>query len=131
MSRASIALVHGVDGKVLAVTNRKHGGWGFPGGKREGDESAKATCARELLEETGLVVPNDAALFALGTAIWREDEVTCFFVLICRGAPAQREDDTVLRWREFAAMIAESPFEEFYRAMFPDGVDHLRKTVFT
>ena len=30
--------------------------WELPGGKREGDESLEATCAREVLEETGLGV---------------------------------------------------------------------------
>lgn len=131
MSRASIALVWDGD-KVLAVTNRKHGGWGFPGGKREGGETPKETAARELFEETGLEADADD-LVQLGQARWKDDEVTCFYVAKAKGSRAvqQREDGTVPRWRNFGTMVEESPFEEFYLAMFPDGLAHLLPTRLT
>ena len=50
-----------VDGemKYLVVLNKKPGNaghWGFPKGHREGSENEFETAAREILEETGLMV---------------------------------------------------------------------------
>ena len=42
------------DGMFLVVTNKKYGGFTFPGGKVEKYESASQAAIRELREETGL-----------------------------------------------------------------------------
>ena len=44
-------------GKKLLLTRRTdNGAWGLPGGAMDAGESASEGCAREVLEETGLVV---------------------------------------------------------------------------
>lgn len=42
------------DGMFLVVTNKKHGGFTFPGGKVEEGETPRQAAIRELKEETGL-----------------------------------------------------------------------------
>jgi 8-oxo-dGTP pyrophosphatase MutT (NUDIX family) len=49
---AAIAFVERYDGRILAVWNRKHGAWTFPGGKVEPGECTDETALRELKEET-------------------------------------------------------------------------------
>lgn len=46
-----------------AATLRRHGGqWAFPGGRVDDGESAEQTARRELHEELGVVLPDDAVL---------------------------------------------------------------------
>ncbi|SDB33296.1 ADP-ribose pyrophosphatase YjhB, NUDIX family [Pseudobutyrivibrio sp. YE44] len=48
------------DGKILLSYEEKNGKYMIPGGGVEGDESLEECCARELLEETGIIVkPKD------------------------------------------------------------------------
>lgn len=57
---AACALVTDAAGRLLVI-RRAHepglGKWGLPGGVIEGGETGEEACARELAEETGLVVP--------------------------------------------------------------------------
>lgn len=47
-----------VDGKVLMLKGKKGDHWTFIGGKAEEGETPLETCARETMEETGLVLDN-------------------------------------------------------------------------
>ena len=51
--RQSVSIVVWRDGKILAVNNRRWGGFSCPGGKVDGTESLEDAAKRELLEETG------------------------------------------------------------------------------
>ena len=56
---AVISKVENGETKYLLVLNKKPGGtghWGFPKGHREGSENEFETAAREIMEETGLLV---------------------------------------------------------------------------
>ena len=56
---AVISKIEDGETKYLLVLNKKPGGvghWGFPKGHREGSEIEFETAAREILEETGLLV---------------------------------------------------------------------------
>lgn len=57
--RASVQISVIRDGKLLAVQNRRWGGYSAPGGKVEAGESLEGAARRELLEETGLVPVGD------------------------------------------------------------------------
>ncbi|MEZ4284950.1 MAG: NUDIX domain-containing protein [Nitrospira sp.] len=55
-------------GKVLLVRRNNPpdaGKWGFPGGKIESGETLRAAAAREVKEETGLLVSPDQVITAL------------------------------------------------------------------
>lgn len=53
----SSALVYDPSGdKILLTKRRDNGRWCIPGGQLDSGESVSETCAREVLEETGLIV---------------------------------------------------------------------------
>jgi 8-oxo-dGTP pyrophosphatase MutT (NUDIX family) len=71
-----------------AATLRRHGGqWAFPGGRVDDGESAEQTARRELHEELGVVLPDDAVLGRLDdyqtrsgfvitpVVMWSDDEL--------------------------------------------------------
>ena len=51
--RHSVEVTVWRNGKILAVNNRRWGGFSCPGGKVDGTESLEDAAKRELLEETG------------------------------------------------------------------------------
>lgn len=52
----AIVFLHSHDGELASVFSPRRQEWGPPGGWREDDESVAEGAAREVLEETGLVV---------------------------------------------------------------------------
>lgn len=62
---AVVVLVRDGGGNVL-LTHVDSRGWDLPGGHVEGGETTREAAARELLEETGLVLTDPEALIQLG-----------------------------------------------------------------
>lgn len=85
-----------LDGRVLAARRvRPAGGWEFPGGKVEPDESPAAAIERECREELGVSV---RALSQLATADDGCIELILWHVLLLAGTPAALQDHDELRW---------------------------------
>jgi 8-oxo-dGTP pyrophosphatase MutT (NUDIX family) len=107
MHAACVLLVR--DGLVLAVS-RKHDqtAFGLPGGSIEPGETAEAAAARELREETGLVVSDsELALIYVGPARDAEDErghVPTFRAPDPGGEPCASEEGLV-QWVDWETLL--------------------------
>lgn len=121
------------DPHVLAVTNRRFGGFSLPGGKLDKEESPKQGAIRELFEETALHLGEDdlTLLCQYPNTISNEVcEVSVFHALSVFGVRVEREEGTKHDFMTWQQLIAASPFAQFYREHFPEGVRHLRGTSF-
>jgi 8-oxo-dGTP pyrophosphatase MutT (NUDIX family) len=58
-------VVFDAQGRVLLIRHGYRVGWHFPGGGVERNQTAAAACARELLEETGVICDQVPELFGL------------------------------------------------------------------
>ena len=104
---AVTALVFDPRGDLLVVRHRSDGLWGSPGGSVEPDESPVDAVAREVLEETGLVVEPVVLRGVFGGPELRVrypngDEtqyVTAVFECELRGGALEVDGDEVLEAR--------------------------------
>jgi 8-oxo-dGTP diphosphatase len=91
------ALVH--DGRVLAARRCRPaalaGGWEFPGGKVELDETDAVALARECLEELGVTVEIGGKLAEATDGGIR---LTLYAAALTDGTPEPLEDHDELRW---------------------------------
>lgn len=136
MDRAAVVIVTRVRlGAMwmLAVTNRAHGGLTFPGGKAHDNESQRDAAVRELDEEVGMVaLPNDLVQLAHGVNVHRGSscDVVVYFARAVWGMPRNQEAGTSFVWITWDDFRVQTPFRSFYDRHFPDGIEHLRATIF-
>ena len=120
---AASAVISDPDGRVLLVRrghDPQRGRWSVPGGRVEPGESLEQAAAREVLEETGLVVD-------VGRELWiarvpagaaREYEVHGFAAAVTGGVLGHGDDADDARWVD--------PGELHSLELTIDLLDHLR-----
>ena len=107
------------DGRTLAARRARPsdlaGGWEFPGGKVERDESEPAALVRECREELGVVVQVGARLGEIAVGRIR---LVLYSAALLGGEPEPREDHDQLRWLPAAELdsVAWLPID---RALLP------------
>lgn len=134
IKEASIILLVNFSSQILAVSNRRFGGYSLPGGKREEGENTRETAMRELKEETGLHVSHcDLSYVASGHNVIEGEAMTVFvyFARFVYGKLQNPEPGTEFAWMTFRELLDCSPFKSYYERHFPDGIEHLRPTVFS
>lgn len=100
--RVAVGVILSRDGRILIARRAAHrhqgGLWEFPGGKVEAGETAREALARELREETGILVLDASALLAVSFDY--PDRSVClevFQVTQYTGEPRGQEGQP-LRW---------------------------------
>jgi 8-oxo-dGTP diphosphatase len=94
------AIVRDDAGRLLLVRRRNPpaaGAWSLPGGRIEPGETAAEAAAREVREETGLVVDVGAAVLRLPAVDGRWD-ITDFAARVVGGELAPASDASDARW---------------------------------
>ena len=101
--RRSVTVTLRNSGRILAVTNRRWGGFTLPGGKVEPGEDIELAAYRELYEETGIV---PKGMKYLGSSIFdnpfTDDPpflVSHYEAYHDNPKPAQVEEGTVPSWK--------------------------------
>ncbi|TDI75698.1 MAG: A/G-specific adenine glycosylase [Bacteroidetes bacterium] len=123
----AVGIITSDDSRILIQkrldTEMLGGLWEFPGGKREGAESLKETCARELMEELGITVDVGKALTPVKHA-YSHFKITLhgFYCTIESGEPesdAGRQLDWVVKEN-----ISKYAFPSANRMLFDElGID--------
>jgi 8-oxo-dGTP pyrophosphatase MutT (NUDIX family) len=98
---AYVAVWHA--GRVLVIRNSYRRKFSFPAGRLERGERPAETAARELAEEVGIAVPDDALRYAGQIVDASGPAVDCahIFELHCEDEPAVRVDGREVIWAGF------------------------------
>jgi 8-oxo-dGTP diphosphatase len=117
MKEAAVSWVER-DGKVLVVWDRRYRGWTLPGGLVEEGEAPPQAMARELREETGLVVTSAPVIYDAPAEQGRGSHVWVFRCDETTGTASEREPGCPVMWVTRDEYLALCPFKRFYERMF-------------
>jgi len=110
------------DGKVLVVWNRRYRGWTLPGGLIEEGETPPQGMARELREETGLVVVTAPVLYDAPAELIADgpkNRGSHVWVFLCDQAYGIASPvEGPIMWVTRDEFLALCPFKRFYERMF-------------
>lgn len=97
--------------KALLLNKMRRGWWVAPGGKVEPNESLSEACAREFLEETGMIL-KESQLVSIFTVIIKNGENTVdewmfysFRAKTAVGTPLSENHEGKLRWIDLDEML--------------------------
>lgn len=120
--KAAVSHVEREDGKILAVWNRRYGGWAMPGGKVEDYEPVAVAQARELYEETGMDTEQAKLVYTGETGVPSPDgnrgRMVHVFRVDATGKPRETEEGSPVTWLTRDEFLKWSPFAAFYRKYF-------------
>jgi ADP-ribose pyrophosphatase YjhB (NUDIX family) len=122
--RASVEITVFRGDKILAVTNRKFGGFSCPGGKLEPGEELEDGASRELLEETGCKALTIRPIAGMMHKPLKHDPehtrwfCTGFIADIGGQEPTNAEEGTKVFWTTREDLLTKSLFPEWYSWWF-------------
>ena len=129
------AFLKNPDGKYLLMRRsdlEKRGKqkWDIPGGRMEAGTTVLENLAREVLEETGLVMTSQFAFFDLQDLIWPDGRhvVRLLYAGTIEGTPVLSFEHTEYKWFTVDEMIelTDTEFDRFLVALVHEKADLLR-----
>jgi ADP-ribose pyrophosphatase YjhB (NUDIX family) len=104
--------------------------WDIPGGRLEVGSSMLDNLAREVMEETGLVMTSVPTLFDAQDLIWHDGRhvVRILYKGTIEGAPTLSHEHSEYKWMTVDEMLAlnDVEFDRFLVALVHDKADELR-----
>jgi 8-oxo-dGTP diphosphatase len=123
LRQAAVAYIERSDGRLLCVWNKRYRGWSLPGGMVEEGESVPAALARELREETGLVLNRYESIYSgehgIKAAIERgRASYVHIYRVWATGIPSEQEIGCPVTWLTREEFLEWSPYAPFYLKVF-------------
>ncbi len=104
--------------------------WDIPGGRMEAGATVLDNLAREIMEETGLVMTSEPSFFDLQDLIWPDGRhvVRLLYVGTIDGTPVLSFEHTEYKWFTVEEMLqlTEVEFDRFLVALVHEKADLLR-----
>lgn len=117
--------------KRSSLEKRGSGKWDIPGGRMEAGATVLDNLAREVREETGLVMTSEPVFFTLQDLIWWDGRhvVRLLYRGTIDGTPVLSDEHTEYKWHTVDELLAlkEDELDQYLVALVHNSADVLRE----
>jgi ADP-ribose pyrophosphatase len=130
---ADTVVISESDNTLLLIRRKDTGQWALPGGFIDGDERADTAARREVSEETGVVLPNDAELQLTyagpvgdpRSTLHAWAETSCFIARVANQLPCKGADDALeAAWVPVETALQQNVFGS-HRILIQDALSRI------